>query len=122
MSKKTLLETAKDVMSGRTTADRVAAVDNPAVSATPKVTPKPKVKAYTPPQNGQDARNAAIEKARLKDEKDIAEMLKKAADAKMDSNMQEGLTKHKARKMAKGGKVRGCGIAKRGLGRGTRSR
>ena len=58
-----------------------------------------------------------------------AKKKKASADAEMDRNMQEGAKKYADSKKkntkgyAKGGKVRGCGIARRGLGRvGSRGR
>ena len=48
--------------------------------------------------------------------------IKRAKQAEMDKSMKGGAKKHKQRKFATGGKVgkvRGCGVAKRGLGRAS---
>jgi len=96
MAKESPLERAKNAMSGRTTADRVAAAEN---SPKPGVKPQPEAKAgpaYVPAAKYVEDRKAQIEAARRADELAIA-------------------ARRKAKGMKKGGKVRGAGCCKQGI-------
>jgi len=91
MANESPLERAKNAMSGRTTANRVAAAED----GPPKPKPRPKVKAepaYVPPPKYVSEREALIEAARKEDE-----------------------AKLKAKGLKKGGMVRGAGCCKRGV-------
>lgn len=80
MAKKTPMKTAKDVMSGKVTRNRVAAAEQAAVRPKSKAKAAPKAKAagstYRPPAKGVAARQAAIDAARKADEAAIAAMKK----------------------------------------------
>ena len=92
MAKESPLERAKNAMSGRTTASRIAAAEN---SPKPGVKPQPGAKAekaYVPPPKYVSEREALIEAARKEDE-----------------------AKLKAKGMKKGGRVRGSGCCKKGV-------
>jgi hypothetical protein len=60
----------------------------------------------------------------------LKKLMQQQKDAEMDANMQEGMSNYQAAKKkkkpvgyAKGGKVRGCGIARKGYGKaGSRGR
>jgi len=128
MTKKSPFQTAKDVMSGKITAARVAAAEQQ-VNAKPKTkSNKPTLSPLKPSAKHAAARQAKIRAAREADEKAISAKrkaeIKRGEGVEMDRNMKEGMTNYEARKKnpkkyAKGGKVRGCGIAKRGMGRAS---
>mgnify|MGYP003664883157 FL=1 len=121
---RTPLQKAKDAL-GSTTADAYVKPKPKKLKVDPP--PKKKLPTLTPQPKYATAREAEIAKARAADEKAIKEMLKQKALAKaaknadMDQDMQRGsknYEKSKSKGYAKGGKVRGCGCAKRGLTKG----
>jgi len=119
--KKSPFQIAKDAMSGKITADRVAAAEQQ-VNVKPKTkSNKPTLSPLKPSAKHAAARQAKIRAAREADEKAISAKRKaeieRGEGVEMDRNMKEASKKYKMKKYAKGGKVRGCGIAKRGLGR-----
>jgi hypothetical protein len=100
MAKDTPIKKAKLSLSSAGTAARVAAAERAATAKQPQPAekaPTTKTPAYKPKQKFVDARKAEIEAQRAADRAAIA------------------AKKKKTKKYARGGKVRGCGLARKGV-------